>query len=162
MPDAKPSEPVTDPIPLKDLVQAFASTVAATSHNLDQATVDLRNLYQNSGNALLAMMLPPRFTLDEISIDLSFVVISASPDEFSDQLPAESKQVGRATLEDPDTLSTKLAGAAKDDALADAQAKRQRSALRAVATVVFACAQSSLRLWSYRSWASRSSSGTGR
>jgi hypothetical protein len=128
LPDAKPSEPVTDPIPLKDLVQAFASTVAATSHNLDQATVDLRNLYQNSGNALLAMMLPPRFTLDEISIDLSFVVISASPDEFSDQLPPESKQVGRATLEDPDTLSVKLAGAAKDDALADAQAKSANKA----------------------------------
>jgi chromosome segregation ATPase len=125
LPDAKPPDPVPEPIPLRDLVQAFASTVAATSHNLDQATVDLRNLYLNSGNALLAMMVPPRFTLDEISIDLAFVVVSATPDENTDQLqlPKEDKDVESKPLQSPENLSTKLAGAAKDDASEDAKNK---------------------------------------
>lgn len=125
MPDPNPPVPANDPIPLKDLVQSFASTVAATSHNLDQASVDLRNLYENSGNATLAMMLPPRFTLDEVIIDLSFVVVQATPEVYGDALPPEDGKIAKAAIapDDADNLRKKLVDLAETDAQADAESK---------------------------------------
>ncbi|HLJ27595.1 MAG TPA: hypothetical protein VKY85_12865 [Candidatus Angelobacter sp.] len=130
MPDPKPPQPTpAEPIALKDLIQSFAATVVATSQHLDQATVDLRNLYVNSGNLSLASMIPPRYLLDEVTIDVSFVIVEAKPDvPETTQLPDADKNVSKTTLQvtnpsNADLLHSKLSDLAKANALADAKAK---------------------------------------
>ena len=66
------------PVKLKQLIQTLASTMVVTTKHLDQATADLRNLYASSGSDTLASMTPPRFTLDEMTLDLAFVIDSTS------------------------------------------------------------------------------------
>ena len=65
------------PIKLKDLVQTLASTMVVTTQYLDRATVDLQNLYAGSASNALAALTPPRFTIDEVTIDLTFVIEDA-------------------------------------------------------------------------------------
>ena len=98
MPDPKPPEPIK----LKELIQALAYTVVNTSHQLDEANVDLRKLYLESGNARLAAMTPPRYVLDEVTVDISFVVVEAKPDiPETDKLPDSDVKV----LVDPEVLA---------------------------------------------------------
>lgn len=66
-------------IPLSDVISSLASTVVAANQHLDQASVDLRNLYLSSGNTGLANIMPSRFTLDEVTIELAFVVTETKP-----------------------------------------------------------------------------------
>ena len=68
-------------MPLKDVISSLAAAVVATSQHLDQANVDLRNLYLSSGNSGLARLVPARYTLDDVTIELAFVVTDAKPQE---------------------------------------------------------------------------------
>lgn len=65
---------VNEPIKLKDMVRSLASTLVMTSRFLDQSTIDLQNLYSHSNQGAGSALTPPRFTLDEVVLDLSFVV----------------------------------------------------------------------------------------
>ncbi|HEY6972245.1 MAG TPA: hypothetical protein VJA94_23740 [Candidatus Angelobacter sp.] len=125
MPDPKPPAAAPEPITLRDLIELFASTVVSTSQQLDQASVDLRNLYLNSGNAALATLVPPRYILDQISIDLSFIVVQAKPEVSGNKLPDAHKLVLKdpVAIEDPEFLHSKLADVAKSDAVPGAKAR---------------------------------------
>lgn len=98
MPDPKPPEPIK----LKELIQALAYTVVNTSHQLDEANVDLRRSYFESGNGRLALMTPPRYVLDEVTVDISFVVAEARPDAPGTDKPQDSDV---KVLVDPKTLA---------------------------------------------------------
>ncbi len=130
MADTKASQTASPaPIALKDLIQSFAATVVTTSQHLDQATVDLRNLYINSGNLGLAAMIPPRYVMDEVTVDLSFIVVEAKPDvPDNTDLPDEDKKASKTVLQvnnpaSSDLVHSKLSDVAKANALADAKAK---------------------------------------
>lgn len=96
----------TKPVKLKDLIQSLASTMVVTTRYLDQATVDLQNVYA-TGSESLAALTPPRFTIDEVTVDLSFVVEEAAvvPDGFE---PAAAKPVVVMTATQRQTLLTRL------------------------------------------------------
>src|SRR2546423_1818130 len=128
-PDPKPTLAAPEPITLRDLIELFASTVVATSQQLDQASVDLRNLYLNSGNAALATLIPPRYVLDQIAIDLSFIVVQAQPEVSGNKLPEAHKLVEKqpVAVEDPEFLHSKLADIAKSDALPVAKARSSQT-----------------------------------
>lgn len=91
-----------EPITLKALIESFASTVVATSHHLDQASVDLRSLYLTSGLDGLGSLVPPRFALDEVAIDLAFVVAQAKP-----EAPSKVPPTGNGFQERPVQLSVR-------------------------------------------------------
>ena len=124
MPKADPKVP--EPIQLKELMERFASAVVNASYQLDEANVELRNLYVSSDNLDLAAMGPSRYVLDEVRIDLCFVVKEAKPDVLeTHQLPEEHKKVNRQVIRpvDPSLLHAKLAEAANHDALIIAKDK---------------------------------------
>jgi len=123
--DPKPPAAAPEPITLRDLIELFASTVVSTSQQLDQASVDLRNLYLNSGNAALATLVPPRYILDQITIDLIFIVTQAKPEVSGTKLPDPHKLVLKdpVPVEDSEFLHSKLADVARSDALPVAKAR---------------------------------------
>ena len=125
MPDPKPTSAAPEPITLRDLIELFASTVVSTSQQLDQASVDLRNLYLNSGNAALATLMPPRYILDQVTIDLSFIVVQAQPEVSGNKLPDAHKLIQKepVAVEDPEFLRSKLADIAKSEVLPVAKAR---------------------------------------
>jgi Skp family chaperone for outer membrane proteins len=105
-----------EPIKLRDLVQSLATIMVGTGKYLDQANVELRNLYFASGSEALADLTPPRFTLDEVAIDLAFVVQEAKvvgPDSTSFK-PADLKPVA---LEKPERDELLAALKGKTDVL---------------------------------------------
>ena len=125
MADPKPPAAAPEPITLRDLIELFASTVVSTSQQLDQASVDLRNLYLNSGNAALATLMPPRYILDQVTIDLIFVVTAAKPEVSGTKLPDAHKLVLKdpVPVEDSEFLHSKLADVARSEALPAAKAR---------------------------------------
>lgn len=99
-----------------------------TSYQLDAANVDLQNLYLTSDNLDLAAMSPSRYVLDEVRIDLSFVVKEAKPDLLEDhKLPEAHKKVSKTVIRPVDSklLYAQLSEAAKEDALPVVRVKMQ-------------------------------------
>ncbi|MEM9609970.1 MAG: hypothetical protein AAGA99_21295 [Actinomycetota bacterium] len=64
----------SEPVKLRDLVHSLASIMVGTTRYLDQSTVDLQRLYGESVGGSLESFTAPRFTLDEVTVDLSFLV----------------------------------------------------------------------------------------
>ena len=64
----------SDPVKLKQLAESLASVLVVTNRYLDQATTEMYNLYAQSEDEFLASLAPARYSLDEVTLDLAFVI----------------------------------------------------------------------------------------
>ncbi len=89
-----------EPVKLRDLVHSLASIMVGTTRYLDQSAVDLQRLYGESLDGTLGRFTAPRFTLDAISVDLSFLVdeVVTQPDPPPAPTPAVELTQIRAAL----------------------------------------------------------------
>ena len=95
-------------VKLRDLIQSLASTMVVTGQFLDESTVDLQNLYAHSGSAALAALTPPRFALDEVTVDLCFVVEEAKVASAEGRSPTAPTPLETLTEPDEKTLLDRL------------------------------------------------------
>ncbi|HSG90636.1 MAG TPA: hypothetical protein VLA56_15580 [Pseudomonadales bacterium] len=68
---------MAEPVNLQDLLAAFASSLVATRRHLDQANVALDAIY--ASQEMLRELARPSFEIEEVTIDVPFVIESVKP-----------------------------------------------------------------------------------
>ncbi len=86
----------SEPVKLRDLVHSLASIMVGTTRYLDQSAVDLQRLYGDSLDGTLGGFTAPRFTLDGVSVDLSFLVEGVVTQPEAPPAPTPVVELGRS------------------------------------------------------------------